>query len=393
MGVRCATASTTQLDDMDEASDELASTILKKVAMGARAAGVLFCSIELDLGALLAALRSRLDIPLIGCTTYSEATEDGYFEASASLLVITSDSLSVGLGLGERLSEDVDAAVTKAYGEARAALGEDPKLIITFPDAALTAKGEAVLDALARKNTGAAPVFGGCPGDGGRFKQTFQLCGDKVCSDSIPILLLGGDIHPLVITRSGWIPIGAKARATKVAGNRLLEIDDKPAIDYLKRYVGNTDDPEILGTYPIAMLDESLGADAGRYFVLRSPFSYDKETGAIDLGGQIPQGGVIQMARGTRDDVLGGASDAAGRLVEAANDQQLSCVLFASCGARKLMLGMATERELALIRGKLPSGLPIAGFYSYGEMGAIDSTDPRLAAPRFHNTTLVLCGL
>lgn len=393
MGIQCATATSTIIDDIAFAVAEIVDQIRAKITLGARSVGVLFCSVEFNLDELYAELRSKLAIPIVGCTTYSEATEEGYFEASASLFVLTSDALSIGIGLGVGLRGDVQGAVSKAYDDALAELGADPKLIITFPDAALSFIGEEVLAAIARKNTTGAPVFGGCPGDGGRFRQTYQLCGDRVLSDSIPILMLGGDVAPLVITRSGWIPVGAKCRATRVAGNRLLEIDGRPAIDYLQRYIGNTDDPDILGTYPIAMFDETLGKDADRFFILRSPFTYDKESGSIDFAGRIPDGAVIQMARGAREDVIGGVSDAAKELAARAAGRELSCVLFASCGARKLMLGMWTDREIAAIRSLFRPGLPIAGFYSYGEIGALDSTEPRLAEPRFHNTTIVLCGL
>jgi hypothetical protein len=393
MNIGCATATSSSVDDPAEASEEIVQAIHRKLTLGASSVGILFCSSDFNLTELASALQSRLAFPLLGCTTYSEATEDGYTTASASLMVLTSDALAIGIGLGEGLRADVAGAVGNAYDEARAALGSEPKLIITFPDAGLACLGEDVILEIEKKNAGRAPVFGGCPADGGKYQQTFQICGGKVYSDSIPILMLGGDINPIIVTRSGWIPLGARARATKVSGNRLLEVDGQPAIEYLQRYIGATDDPDVLGTYPIAMLDERLGEDAGRFFVMRSPFSYDKESGSIELGGQILPGAVIQLARGTRDDILGGVSAAVSKLAERAGGRELACVLFVSCGARKLMLGMAAEREVSLIRGALPGGLPIAGFYSYGEIGAIDSMDERLRDTRYHNTTLVLCAI
>lgn len=392
MTIGCATASSSVVEDPVEASEEIAEAIRRKLPLRSSSVGILFCSSDFNLTELIKALESRLPFPIVGCTTYSEATEDGYTEASVSLMVLTSDALAIGIGLGEGLCADLGGAVATAYDQARAALGTDPKLILTFPDAGLSCLGEAVITEIEKRNTGGAPVFGGCPADGGKFRQTFQICGGKVYSDAIPIVMLGGDINPVVITRSGWIPLGARARATKVDGNRLLEVDGRPAIDYLQRYIGVTDDPDVLGTYPIAMLDERLGEDAGRFFVMRSPFSYDKATGSIQFAGCIQRDSVIQLARGTRDDILGGVRDAVSALAERAAGRELAGVLFVSCGARKLMLGRAAEREVALIRDVLPGGLPIAGFYSYGEIGALDSEDERLDDTRFHNTTLVLCG-
>lgn len=56
-------------------------------------------------------------------------------------------------------------------------------------------------------------------------------------SDAIAVLLIGGDVEPVVVTRSGWLPIGQKAVATKTAGATVLEINGQPAIAYLRRYV------------------------------------------------------------------------------------------------------------------------------------------------------------
>jgi hypothetical protein len=72
-------------------------------------------------------------------------------------------------------------------------------------------------------------------------------------------------------------------------------------------------------------------------------------------------------------------------------------VLFASCGARKLVLGGSVGEEVTALANVFDASVPIAGFYSYGEVGPA-SHDERGSSlngtvPRYHNCTLVACAL
>ena len=187
---------------------------------------------EFDLEELLRSVQEHIDIPIVGCTTYSQATEEGYCEEAATLLVLTSDEFEAGIGLGQGLSRDMEAAVTQACDTAGRGLQGAPRLILTFPDVALTptVSAEAVLAALQKRFPG-VPIAGGLPGDSGKFKQTHQFYGGQVHTDAIPVILLGGDIRPVVMIGSGWIPTGTPAIATKAERNVLSEIDHRPAIE------------------------------------------------------------------------------------------------------------------------------------------------------------------
>ena len=122
-----------------------------------------------------------------------------------------------------------------------------------------------------------------------------------------------------MVTRSGWLPIGQKAVATKTSGATVHEINGQPAIDYLKRYVSDVDDPAMLAMYPLAIRDAT---EDGKYFVIRSPFSHDKLAGSVTYGGTIPEGASVQLVKGTRDDIIRGSRDAAETLADATRRQR-----------------------------------------------------------------------
>jgi class 3 adenylate cyclase len=388
--LRAATAASEDVHDAHVAGAEIADRVRASLPLGKHSVGILFASIRFDVDALVRGVLSRLDVPLIGCTTHSEGSEEGYFEDSAVLMLLTSDEPCFGIGLGEHLSAGLDAAVAAACDSASRMLGGPAKLAVTLPDAALTFSGETVLASLTQRLGAGVTLVGGLPGDGGQLKKTFQVFGGRVVSDAIAVLLIGGEVEPVVVTRSGWLPIGQKAVATKTSGATVLEINGQPAIAYLRRYVSDVDDPSMLAMYPLALLDAT---EDGKYFVIRAPFSHDKETGAVTYGGHIPEGASVQLVKGTRDDIIAGARDAAETLVTRLAGREPSCLLFFSCAGRKLMLGLDTKREIATMLSGLKAHLPMAGFYSYGEIGPLDSTQDAYRSTRFHNTTIVLCAL
>jgi len=394
MSIKSAVGYSENLDESYEAGLEIGGMILEKIALQANSLGILFCHIDFDFAELLKGIREKLDIPIFGCTTAGEANSNGYFEESASLLVVTSDDLKIGMGVGENLSKDPEAAVLAAYTSARSMLGEDkPRLAVTLPDTGLTASAEKVLDFLKAHLDQEVPLVGGLPADNFQFKKTYQFCKNGIYSDSIPLLLLAGNIEPLVITRSGWIPIGKKVTATKTAGNVLYEIDHQPAINYLKKYIHDIDDPNILASCPLALLDETPDAETEKNFVIRTCFRYNKENGAVICNGDIPENASIRLARGSREDILAGVEDAITTLRQKAADKEIHALLCFSCVGRRLMLGLDTKKEMELVADKLPASCAVNGFYGVGEIGAIDSSLEHLKKNKFHNTTIVLCAL
>lgn len=395
--VVAATGSSEALEDSFEAGREAASTALAGLGGAAltpgRSVALLFVSVAFDLPEVVRGLRSVIGAPIVGCTTYSEATEKGFSDDSVVVMLLAGEGLAVGWGVAEGLAADVPGAVARAWGDAREMLGGvAPRLALTFPDAALVNEGEAVVEALSAVSGGDVPVAGGAPGDGGRFKGTFQVAGDRIYSNSVPVLLLGGDFDAHVITRTGWTPIGEPVTVTQASRNLLSRVGNLPAVEYVRRYTASLE-PTVIGTYPLGLIDETATSGGRSHYVIRSPFFYDAEHDAMVLGGVVKEGARVQLGRNSRDDVLASADEGAATLRAAVGDRAPAAVFFASCGARRLMLGHMTSREPATIVERVGASVPMAGFYSYGEIGAFDSRDEKLARLRYHNCTLVLCAI
>ncbi len=389
MPLQSAVGYSENLEDSYAAGLEMARTVLSHLTLQKNAVGLLFCNVHFEFTELLQGIGQELPIPLVGCTTAAEVNSQGFFEESASLIVLTADDVSFGLGIADKLSVDAEKAVRYACDSALQMIGNEPvKLVVTFPDTTLKISADGVLKLVDEIFGGKLPIVGGVPGDNFTFTQAYQFYNSQVFTDSIPILLLAGNVDPIVVTRSGWVPTGRKARVTKACGNLLFDIDDKPALEYLQKYIPTENDPEILGSYPLA-----VHMDTGEGWVIRSPHSYNHERQCIVYQGDIPQNAIVQLAYGTREDILHGVAEATTALCEHLAGRKPDCILLFSCGGRKLMLGLDTKKEIELIRRALHADIPINGFYSYGELAPLDDKFSDVTTNQFHNCTLVLCAL
>ena len=374
-----AFTSRTESDVVPEAVEELLAPL---VEAGATPRGaLLFAAVDHDHQALVDALMDRFpDMALIGCTTDGEMCGcDGFAEDSATLIAFDADEVVFGAGLAEGLSTDIAGAIGRAVAEATASLGGGaPSLCFTTPES-LTASAVQVLQGLQAALGPAFPIFGGTAADAWEFQGTKQFCGRRVVSYGVPVLLMGGSLRYASGIRSGWKALGIRAVATEVEGNVLHRIDDDTATAYYQQHLGPGSEPT--GEYPLAVYPPG-----GDRFYLRAPLTFDFEAGTITLAGDVPQGATIQLTRATRDEILGATRDAVDEArrawAEKYGEARPEAVVAVSCAARKQLLGTRAPLEIDLLSEGL-DGVPIAGFYAYGEIGPFDG------ASHFHNETMV----
>jgi len=89
MSILSAVGHSDYVEEPFEAGTEIAAMIEKKISLRKHSIGILFCNIDFNFPELMRGIKSRLDIPIVGCTTATEGNNDGYLEDSASLIVVT----------------------------------------------------------------------------------------------------------------------------------------------------------------------------------------------------------------------------------------------------------------------------------------------------------------
>jgi hypothetical protein len=347
-------------------------------------AGLLLATHDLDLEEFLTAVTDAFPgIKLIGCTTLAPVSSaSDYVEGSTTLTLFASDVIGFSTGLGTDVASGVGSAARQAAAEALDDADGKPALAIVTPtmeDFDPAAVSEEMGKALGND----IPVFGGGAVPDfpvmSPWVGAVQFYGDRIVTDSLPVLLLSGPLQVSVGVAHGWKPVGRKAVVTRSKNEVVYEIDGEPVVDFYRHYLGATGEPALAN--PLALLDE----DTGRYY-LRAPLVWDEEEGSATFFGSVPEGSTVQVAMASTEEILAGT--------EASVQEALSGfpkmskpegALISACAVRNFLLGSRTSSELDLIKSGLGGDVPIAGFYAYGEIAPLNAE----STPRFHNETCV----
>ncbi len=368
--------------DTEGALDEIVEQCRQKLGDRQPKAGLLFSAIDLEHEQILEGLDDAWPgLELIGCTTDGEiSSELGYREDSITLVLFGSDSIEFGAGLGRDVSKDIPGACRRAVEAATAKSTLPPAICIALPES-MTTSGQQIIEALGQHLEPKVPVIGATAGDGYRLESTRQFRGREACSDSVAVLLLSGPLVYSVAVESGWEPVGEPGLVTRSVGTVLHEIDGRPALEFYRRFLGETAAPT--PECPLAILDEH-----GAVECLRATAGIvDADTGAITYLADIREGAMVQITVADRGAILAGCTASIKKaFADYPHGKTPDAALFFSCAARKLLLGTRTMEEFGIVESVIGTETPICGFYGYGEIGPRDTNDE---TSRFHNETFV----
>jgi hypothetical protein len=371
-------------DDIDAevAARIIVDQCLKTLGGVVPKAGLLFSAWETDHQAILRCVQETLPgIELIGSTSSGQmSSEMGFQEDSVTLALFATDDVDITSGMATNLWEDVPGAVRSAVAQARAKSGMEPRLCITTPSAGGDMR--ALLDALRDQLGPDVPVLGGGASPQSNrhpTRESWQFYGDQLVRDAVPVLLFSGPLVYSFGTDAGWRPIGPKGRVTQASGSAVQEIDGKPALSFYERYLGEGFQPAF--ATPLAVFDE--GAER---FYLRAPVHHDPETGTITVSGDVQQGAEVQLTTAATDEIFDGARSALTQAIDQFPDgHEPEAALVFSCAIRKYLLGTRTGTEYDILQEMLGGGMPVCGFYSFGEIAPLDEG----GEARYHNETMV----
>ena len=345
-------------------------------------AGILFSAFDSFDPSVAAALREAFPgVTVVGSTSAAEiSSPGGYQEDSITLAMFASDVVDVTTGLGTGLSRDSVAACREAAAHALAATDLEPKVCIMLAEGFATDPG-ATLDAMARALPDGIVIVGGTSvgRDFNAVRPSYQFAGDVVTDDGVAILLFSGDLSVSTAVGTGWRTLGATGTVTGSTSGAVLEIDHRPATEFLGRYLDVTG-PASFGN-PLSVIE--AGGDEPYY---RAVTGTDPAIGSVLVAGEIPIGAIVQVTTADTDDILGGTRAAINRAVDAfpAGAQPEAALIF-SCAVRRFLLGSRTRVETEIARSILGSTLPMAGIYCNGEIGPVRGIE----TSRYYNETFV----
>ena len=342
-------------------------------------AGILFAGIEFNHAAILDEINHCFpEIELIGCTTAGEfSSRYGFSDDSISLMVFYSDDVEFKAGVGRELSVDYESCVQSALRQASSSLSQPAVLCLALPDFS-DKSFDPVLKLLNRKLGPNCPVFGGCAGtQWERYPLTKQFYNHDVLTDALPMLLMAGAIDYTFMVANSWKPVGKKALVTSAHGPKVMRIDDFTAVDFYRHYLGQHTQPA--SEFILAVYEKPETP-----FYLRAPIAYHA-VGSITFSDSIPQGAIVQLTEAVREDIIADTKTSTATLAQSAIGFQPAFALAFSCVFRKEILGTHTKEELQTLKAGLPPGIPINGFYSFGEISPLQKGKDSF----LHGATLV----
>lgn len=227
-------------------------------------------------------------------------------------------------------------------------------------------------------------ITGGLAGDATRFERTLVGLNEAPSSGNIVITGFYGD-HLQVGHGSmgGWDSFGAQRRITRAKGNVLYELDDQPALDLYKTYLGDQAEglPGTALLFPL-----SIQLEGSKEPIVRTVLSIDEDKGSMTFAGDVPQGAYARLMKANMDRLVDAASNAASDCFHTLDDNQVDLAILISCVGRKLVLDQRVEEEVENVKEVLGDGAHYTGFYSYGEISPFTQN----TRCELHNQTMTI---
>ena len=231
-------------------------------------------------------------------------------------------------------------------------------------------------------------VTGGLVGDGSDFKKT--LVGLNGVPESGVLVLVGFYGEALKVgygSLGGWDSFGPERLITKSEENVLYELDNKPALELYKQYLGDQakDLPSSGLLFPLNLYLETK--EGGKVEVVRTLLAVDEEKQSMTFAGDLPEGSYVSLMKANFNKLVSGAQGASGMSKESFTGNSPELAILISCIGRKLVLKDKIEQETEAVREELGDNTIITGFYSYGEISPISPTEKQC---RLHNQTMTI---
>jgi hypothetical protein len=313
-------------------------------------------------------------VALAGCTTDGEiSSELGQTDDTSTLIFFVANGISFVSAVVRDLTGKNDEELKADCQQARDRMwqtlpsGSVPKLCLAFPDG-LVAYQKPIVKYLGQALGAGIPLFGAAAGDDYKFVRTCQFCDGEVLTDSMPLMLITGNLTFSFGAAHGWNPVSQLARVTKSDYNKVYEIDGQPVLEYYQRYLGDILNmtPGIFAHFALIVMDLEEG---GSY--LRDPIYPVPEEKALIFAGEVPEGTAVRLAEIGRDDLIEAVAKSTESALASFSGEKIAGALVFSCASRRNVLGSRVGEECQLCQAKIGAGATLAGFYGFGEIAPL----------------------
>jgi hypothetical protein len=378
------------------AGREAAQQALKQAGIVKPDFVLVFATVGYDQRILVQAVRdATLHAPLVGCSAEGVIANGVVIETNfcVGVMVVSSDELRFD---GAHVTE-MGRSPGSAGERLGAAMGQlarpDSFACFLFPDG-LTFNFDPFRAAFegASPLLGALPCYGGLAADNGTTQRTYQYRDDEVMSDGVSSAIMSGKAKIACGIDHGCVPVGTRRTVTRSRGNVIQEIDGQPALEVLKEYFVEAWSSH----WNKITMNLGLGFEAPEHIrgaygehVIRYIMGKDDRDGSVRVQSDIQEGAGLWIVRRDPELIRLGLQKMARRLTARLGADRPKFVLQFDCVARgKVVLRERDKIELIrALQADVGKSIPWLGFYSYGEIGPIESYNC------FHNFTTVVTAV
>ncbi|MBP1840592.1 FIST signal transduction protein [Formosa algae] len=226
-------------------------------------------------------------------------------------------------------------------------------------------------------------ITGALCGDSDRFEKTLSSYNENPKPGEIVAVGLYGDSLEISFSiYGGWTPFGPERMVTKSEGNVLFELDNLPALDIYKKYLGEKS-KELPGAALLYPLNVKCANE--KQSIVRSILNIDEEQNAMILAGDIPENSKVQLMM-TNVDNIANASERAAQQALGLREKKPELAMLVSCIGRKLVLDQRVEEEIEEVTQVIGADIAVTGLYSYGEIAPFHGE----VSCQLHNQTMTV---
>jgi hypothetical protein len=336
---------------------------------------------------------------LIGCSaqgivTNGQLTEEGY---GIGVMGFGGSELVSATALQREICENTREKGRALAASLKARLGAEPRLVQIHYDASC---GTNVLELLAGMGSElTCPIIGGGSSlSWGLPVSTFQYFDTQALQRSLVAFALAGPIDTEIGLCHGTSPTGVVMTVTRAEGNRILELDGRPAAEVFRDATGHIQGEIVQQEHLVswAMAVERMVTVAGPngpeqrpFYLIRAANGIDYSAGSVSVQAGFPVGTRVAFHHRTVDAVLNGTKTMGRELAHRLRGKKALGILGFECRGRTVpFLGTASAmKENADLGQQLGADIPWIGMLAWGEIAPLGDE------PAFHNYTYPLAVL
>ena len=323
-------------------------------------------------------------ISIFGATTMAEFTEESAETTGIAILLldINPDYFKIVL---ESFNSDSGHEAGCNVAETGIKSFANPAFIISIANYKIP--GDKIINGMVEKAGASFPIVGGKAGNAFNFEGKV-FTNERSSDNAMICLIVDQDKVALKgIAVSGWKSAGTEKKITRSSGQWIHTIDDQPAFDVVKKFLGDdiVDDEKKEGVVKLNMIYPlQLHRGGGSPLMLPILFANTEEN-SVMLAEEVPEGSLFRFSMPPDFDVIGSVIKTASDIKENEMPEADAMIIF-SCVGRLASLGPMSSAEVEGLAGTWKS--PMVGFFSLGEFGRVAN-----GKLEFHGTTVSWAAL